>query len=497
MTTALRQTQERANGEGTRLAPQAAEPRPRESWFERNPAWPVVALLAGWPLWWILGFNNYAPVVFAIPMAYRLYRWQASGTRSVRVPPGFGLWLMFLVVTMASVLTLGLTAPGTVVSPVSNRVISFTIRTIVYLACTVILLYAGNLEERELPRRRLAFLLGLVGIYTVAGGIGGVILPNAQITSPLAKLVPQSLLAGNGQLQMMLHPATAQVMTFLGYAQGRPAAPFSWTNMWGNVLAITLPWLFVAWWCYGTRKERRYLAVVFAIGLVPVVYSLDRGLWIGLGFTILYLAVRFAARGKATLLAVLCATLVLAAVVIAVSPLHGLISQRLSHGRSNTGRASGTLIAIQDGASSPLVGYGDTRHEQGSASSITLGRTANCKACGQSVVGGDGQLQLLLICVGVTGAFFYISFFGYGIWRYRRDRSPYGMAGLLVLMLGFIFMFVYEAVGPPLAFTFLSYALLWRGERERRQAALAEAGERPGLAGPGSGRSSAVARELA
>jgi hypothetical protein len=106
-------------------------------------------------------------------------------------------------------------------------------------------------------------------------------------------------------------------------------------------------------------------------------------------------------------------------------------------------------------------------------------------------VGGDGQLQLLLITVGFTGTFFYLSFFGYGIWRYRQDKSPYGMAGLLVLMLGFIFMFVYEAVGPPLAFTFLAYALLWRGERERRQAGAmsAEAGESMGRASSGTGRS--------
>ena len=65
----------------------------------------------------------------------------------------------------------------------------------------------------------------------------------------------------------------------------------------------------------------------------------------------------------------------------------------------------------------------------------------------------------------MLGAVLYVSFFAYGAWRYRRDPTPYGMAGVLVLLLGMVFMFVYNAVGPPLAFTMLAYALLWRNER--------------------------------
>lgn len=461
----------------------------RPSWFARDPAWPLIALIAGWPLWWILSFNDYAPTVLAIPMAVRLYKWRASGTRTIRVPPGFGVWLLFLVVTVASVATITLTAPGTQASSLSNRMISWAVRTLTYLAATVILLYAGNLTEKELPRRRLAWLLGLLGIYTVVGGIAGTLLPNVQFTSPLAKLVPQRLQAGNGQVQMMLHPATSQVMTFLGYAEGRPSAPFSYTNMWGNALAVLLPWLFVVWWSYGTRRQRRALLVVFGIAIVPVVYSLDRGLWIGLGFIIAYLAVRFAARGKLALLGVVCGSVAIVGVVILASPLHSLIGQRLAHGRSNTGRLSDTILAVKDAESSPLLGYGDTRHAQGSAASITVGKSANCKSCGQSVVGGDGQAQLLLISSGFLGLILYNAFFAYGVWRYRRDLTPYGMAGVLVLTLGFIFMFVYEAVGPPLAFSMLSYALLWKNDRERQLEWLAstKAKRHPAWADPANG----------
>jgi hypothetical protein len=99
---------------------------------------------------------------------------------------------------------------------------------------------------------------------------------------------------------------------------------------------------------------------------------------------------------------------------------------------------------------------------QGTASSIAVGPTANCPQCGNQTVGANGQLQLLLITSGLVGAFFYLAFFAYGAWRYRRDATPYGLAGVLVLLMSFIFMVAYDAVGEPLCFTMLAYALLWR-----------------------------------
>ncbi len=258
--------------------------------------------------------------------------------------------------TLFSIATISLTSPDSVVSPTGSRIISWALRTGVYFAVTVLLVYAGNLTEAELPRRRLAWLLGLVGIYTAIGGILGVADPHFQFTSPTAYVLPQSLQNNNGLLAMMLHPGFSQVQNILGYAVGRPRAPFDYTNMWGNVLAIMLPWLMVAWWSYGNRKERRNLLIVLAVALVPVVYSLDRGLWVGLGVSILYVAVRFALRGRLALLAGLFGVLALVAVVVVASPLQSLISQRLSHGKSNAVRSSLSGLAIDVAASSPVVG---------------------------------------------------------------------------------------------------------------------------------------------
>jgi hypothetical protein len=474
----------------------------RDSWSARHPAWPITAMLVGWPLWWVLGIGTYVPVLFAIPCLTAMYRWRATGTRRVKIPPAFGIWVLFLIVTVLGVFTLSLTAPGTEVTPTSNRIISWVFRTISYLAATVILLYAGNLTERELPRRRLAWQLGLLCIYTVAGGLGGMVLPEVQITSPFALLVPQSVLNSNYVIALMLHPSTSQIQNFLGYAEGRPSAPFTYTNMWGESLAILAPWLFVGWYCYGRRKQRIGAVVVLALAIAPVVYSLNRGLWIGVGFTIVYLAVRLAVRGRMAMLGTLGGVLVLAAIIILVSPLGNLIGQRLEHGQSNGGRSNHSLLALQDGLASPVVGFGDTRHQTGSATSISVGRSSNCHNCGEGVIGGDGQVQTLLICSGIVGTVLYCAFFGYGVWRYRRDPTPYGMAGVLVLLLGFIFMFVYIAVGPPLVFTMLAYALLWRNEpiwraeRKRRSAGPTRRSQAPAPLGEAPGRRGITARPV-
>jgi hypothetical protein len=464
VTSALQRTGQ--DGPAGRLGMDAAaggEAKRRQSWFARDPAWPIVAALAGWPVWWALGIENQVFILFAIPMARRLYLSRARRGRRIRFPPGFGIWVMFLLVVVAGAAALSLTAPETIASSVANRYFAWTYRVFDYTAAIILLLYAGNLTERELPRQRLAWLLGLVGIYAVAGGFLGVVDPHLSFTSPIAHLLPAKIQTG---LAASLNPGTAENMA--NGLTGRVKAPFTFTNQWGNAIAITLPWLFVAWRSYGTRTQGRLATVILALAIVPVVLSQDRGLWIGLMVAILYLAVRLALYGKMALLLALGGTLALAAVVILASPLSTLVSQRLQNGKSNSIRGSLTQIAVKDAESSPIIGYGDTRHMIGSPQSIAIGSKANCHSCGNTSVGSNGQLQLLLVTTGFLGAGLYVGFFAYSAWRYRRDTTPYGMVGPLILVLGFVFMTVYEAAGPVLAFTMLAVALMWKNDRELR-----------------------------
>jgi hypothetical protein len=428
-----------------------------------RPAWPVTALLVGYPLWWALGLADFMWMILAIPMAARMIAWHTRGGRRIRVPPGFGLWLMFLVVVAAGLATITLTAPGTVTSAVSHRLLSYADRTLGYAGVTVLLLYAGNLTERELPRRALVWMLGLVGLYTIAGGLAGIAMPHLGFSSPFLLVLPKSVQA-NSFIQASMHPALTQVQNVLGAPGGRPKAPFDYTNTWGNCLTILLPFLLVGWWWRGGRRSRLIAGSAIVLAIVPLLYSLNRDAWIAVLLCVGYLAVRLAARGKTGLLGALCASIALAGAVVAVTPLSTVITSRIHHGRSNNLRAHLDSLAITDGLASPFIGYGDTRQEAGSAESIAVGPSYKCPSCGQMEVGSTGQLWLLLICDGVVGAVLYLSFFGYGVWRFRRDISPYGLAGVLVLLLTFVFMLAYDATGAPLGFTMLAYALLWKSD---------------------------------
>jgi hypothetical protein len=435
------------------------------SWLARHPAWPIVAMLAGYPLWWALGIADFMFPLLAIPMAARMLAWRAHG-RAIRLPPGFGLWLLFLLWVLAGAVTLSLTAPGTVDSAVSHRIISFVNRGTQYAGVTVLLLYAGNLTRQELSRQRLAWLLGLLAIYATAGGVLGMLDPGLQFSSPTLALMPSSL-QSNVQIQAMMHPGLSQIQTVLGAPEGRPKAPFDYTNTWGNCLALLLPWLLAAWWSHGTRRQRWIAAGVAVIAVAPIIYSLNRGVWLALGVAGAYVAVRFATRGRVALLGAICGGLVLITLAIVATPLQQVIALRFQHQKSNSLRTSLSVVALEDGLASPIIGYGDTRQQIGGPQSITVGPTANCRNCGQAAVGSNGQLWLLLVCNGIVGASLYLLFFVRALWRYRRDMTPYGLAGSLAVLMSFVFMISYDAVGAPLAITMLSVALLWRNDRER------------------------------
>jgi hypothetical protein len=254
------------------------------------------------------------------------------------------------------------------------------------------------------------------------------------------------------------------VQNLLGTAQGRPKAPFDYTNIWGNCLSILVPWLIVGWWSLGTRRQRQITALALAAAVVPVVYSLNRGVWIGVGLSLGYVAVRLAARGRLAMLGTLCAGLALGGVIFVVTPLHTLISGRLANGQSNAIRTSLSTSAIKAAESSPILGFGGTRNLRGSPHSIAIGHTATCRRCGNASIGSNGQLWLLLISDGFVGAALYLAFFAAGAIRYRRDTGMFGMAGVLVLLLSLWYSIAYVAVVAPLGFTMLAYAILWKNE---------------------------------
>ena len=422
-------------------------------------AWPLSAFLLGFPVWWLLGLTSFILVILAVPMAWHLLR-----LPRVVVPPGFGWWLLFLACVLCSGMMLGLTAPGTVPGSFMQRLPAFTFRFMNYVAATVAMLYAINLPERRLSTSRLIKMHAWFFLVVVIGGVLGVLLYRVQVPSLLSFVLPRSL-ADQRFVSTITQPSFAQVQSVLGYAAPRPAAPFSYTNLWGNNLSVLMVWFVVAYWVGEGPRRRAFCAVALVISVVPIIYSINRGLWIGLVVMSLYLALRSAVSGRVQLLVgvVLAATTVL--VLVLVTPLATVVQGRLANPHSDSARSNTSLAAVSSALASPILGYGSTRPVVGSAQSIAIGRSATCPQCGNAAIGGAGQLQLLLVAQGFTGVLLYCGFFLRTLWIYRRDRSPVAVAGTLVIGLGLLYLPVYGAVGTPLALYMLAVALLWRQRR--------------------------------
>ncbi|MEV0715082.1 hypothetical protein AB0H87_10510, partial [Asanoa sp. NPDC050611] len=166
---------------------------------------------------------------------------------------------------------------------------------------------------------------------------------------------------------------------------------------------------------------------------------------------------------------VLIAALAAVGAALAVTPLGDVVSARLDNGKSNGVRSYLVERAVAGTIESPLIGFGSTRTTIGGRNSITVGESHDCERCGNFTIGGNGQLWQLIFAHGLIGTIGYLGFFGYGIWRFRRDRSAVGIAGSCALVGSFAAMFWYNTLVTPLAFMFLAYALLWRNDLQPRR----------------------------
>jgi O-antigen ligase len=417
------------------------------------PAWPVTALLLLYPAWWALGMGVLVFPLTAAVMARHLW----GRRHAVALPPGFGLWLLFLTVAVASVAALGADPAGTVPGTAGSRLVGVLYRLTMYASLTVLLVYLGN---ARMAQRKLVGLLAWLFVVTVAGGLLGTFAGDFAFASPVELVLPPHI-RSTGFVQSLVHPSAAQVMDLLGDAKPRPAAPWGYTNTWGNNVCLLVGWFVVA---PGLRRPM-WTVLGLALATVPVVYSLNRGLWIGLGVIAVCVAVRLAARGRLAALSGIGVAAVLVGVALAVTPLGDVVQQRLDAGRSNGVRLYLTEQAVAGLRESPLIGFGSTRNTQGGRNSITVGESADCERCGNFTVGGNGQFWQLLFAHGLLGTAAYLGFFAYGLWRFRRDASPVGLVGSAAIASTFASMFWYNALVTPLAFTFCAYALLWRNER--------------------------------
>ena len=422
----------------------------------RLPAhWPFTALVAFFPVWWALGLGSFAIIGFSLPMALQLRR-----ARPLRVPRGFAFWLCFLAAVVVSGLMLGSTAPETLPHAATSQLVAYVLRLFNYLAATVLLLYVLNMRGRGLTDRRIVGCLATFFIVAVAGGLLGLVAPRFNFTSPFEWLLPHGL-AENGYVQVLVHPAAAQIQDLLGFTAARPKAPFEYTNTWGNVIGLLIVWFGV--WAVRARGRGRLFAVIaLCVALVPIVDSLNRGLWVGLGLGLLLLAVRLAMSGKVATVIGLAAVVSTLAVVVMASPLATVVQERITHGHSNDIRSNLAEAAFKGATESPVIGWGTTREVRGSYQSIAVGTTSGCARCGNADIGSTGHFWLTIFAQGFVGMALYLGFFLSVLWFYRGQRTAVGIGAQMTIIMSLWFMFVYSAVGWPLALQMIAVGVLWR-----------------------------------
>ena len=439
----------------TLLAPRTqapAEPR------FLKPGWPLAVLYLGFPLWWALGLAQLIFLVMAAAMGVILYR-----QRPVRVPHGFGIWLLFLVWMGAGLLLLRAEAPGTVTAFGLGRVAGFLVWGAWYVAITVVMLYVAN-TARQVPTQRIVRLLAWMFVVTVGFGGLAVVAPTLEFPSPVEVLLPHQL-GSSRFVHTLVHPSLSSSSDFLGYVQPRPTAPFPYSNAWGNNLALYLPFFVLAWFGADAGWRKKLAPLVLVAAIFPITFSLNRGLWISLAVAAVYAAIRLAVNGRARALQLLLAGLLVGGIVFVSSPLYDTLMLRVETPHSNDRRAgtAETVVSVT-AEGSPLAGYGTTRKMQGSFNSLAGGETQECHQCAAPPLGTQGFMWRLVLTTGFVGTLLCLAFFVVQFLRRARGPAPLDVTTCTVLLVAVLCFFVYDSLGSAMFTAFIAIGLMARAD---------------------------------
>jgi polysaccharide biosynthesis protein PslJ len=394
--------------------------------------WPLTILFVAFPLWWALGLGAFIWFLVAVPLAAGLFM-----RGRVRVPRGFGVWLLFLMWMLIS---------GTQVDE-PQRWIVFAYRAAIYVSATLLFLYVFNAPEDRLPTGRVVGTVTWFWAAVVVAGVAALVAPELEFTSPMEAVLPGSV-AGNQFVQELVHPRLAQVQGFLGYPVARPTAPFAYTNEWAANLALLTPFVFAAFSTVRSAPRRGLLIALLVLSVVPAMVSLNRGLWLSLTLALLYGAGRLALRGRMTALRAILALGVVTAVLLVATPLGGLVADRIATPHSNEGRLSLYTEAAEGAMESPLLGYGSPRPSE---QDPNLPR-----------VGTHGQLWLILYSHGIPAVLFFLAWFLYAFWITRRPADRIGLWMHVVLFVALVQLAYYGMLPVPIHITMVAAAVALR-----------------------------------
>jgi polysaccharide biosynthesis protein PslJ len=400
------------------------------------PSWPIVCLFAGYAVWWVLGLSAFVVPILGIAMVGLLFV-----RKNVVFPRGFYLWALFLLFVLGAVAEVGF----------GVRIVGYGVRVSNYIGSGVVFLYIYNSSRRTLSDRKIVF--AMVGFFAtiVVGGYLGVLMPGGHINTPAQYLLPHAI-ASNSYVHTLVHPSFAEVQQPWGspISFTRPSAPFPYTNGWGCNVALVLPFVMAALTMTRGRKRLAISGLLVAV-LVPAFATLNRGMFIAVGFALIYAAVRYGMRGRIAPLAILVVGLTTVAIVAISTGVLTTLTTRLQYSSTNIGRATIYQEAFNGALASPLFGNGAPRPSG----------VLNIS------VGTQGQLWTVLFSYGFIALGAYLGWFIYAAWRSRRATTNLVLWMHIVCLIALVTCIYYGYDGPQLAVAMVAAAVALR-PRERR-----------------------------
>ena len=389
----------------------------------------MYGLFAAYPVWWVAGLGAFAVALSAIPMIVLM-----AYCRRADLPAGFSLWIIFAGWTIVSATQLDM-----------NKLVGYVVRFGNLAGCGVLFVYIYN-ARRNLDQRRMLLVLAAFLAFVVFGGYLGVLDPHGSLKTVVERLLPPSI-TRNAYAYSLVHPSFAEVQHPYGSPQTfyRPSAPFAYTNSWGCNMALLVPLGFAA--ISRVRGNARLLiGATLAAAIVPALASLNRGMYIGLGVALLYVALRLAARGRALPLG---AILGGAGALFAIAYATGYIAklqQRLQYSATNTGRAEIYRESFDGALQSPLFGKG----------APTASQTVDV------AIGTQGQIWNLMYSYGFIALGLFMLWFLLAWWSGRRAPDTASLWINASLLVAFVSFFYYGYDGPQLAVAMAAAAVTMR-----------------------------------
>jgi len=374
----------------TSLRHRKSDPTPQALTSFRQVSWRTegavpLFLFAAYPVWWAAGLAEMIWPIAGLAMAISLLR-----AGKATAPMSFGLFIAFVLVVTASGMMLD--------EP--RDILAWGIRLSQYIGVGLIVPYALTFRH-VVTIRLLVRAVGFFWIGLVAGGYMGLILGDFSFTSPFALVLPGSIEA-NEFVAEVVNPSFADIETFLGFEIRRPKVPFTFTNGWGAAAGLLAPFVILdARHGIGLSKQTARISLAFAV--VPIIVSVNRGLWLSLVIAGAYAAVMFVGRGQGRAVLQLMMGALVVLVFIALSPLGDLFVDRLNTGHSDAQRSSLVIDTISEIPESPFIGFGGPR----------------AVVDGGPPLGSHGQVWIVLFSHGALGA---LTYFGFMLAMYARTQ---------------------------------------------------------------------------